>query len=251
MLSPCHTWDIDGGPDPDSWVYDVERAGPSRTKATRNVAASRIVHLRYSVDPSQPWRGLGPLQRARTSATLAANVETRLSEELGQSAGEILPVPDGKSKSELQADLRKIAGQVALVESTASGWGDGSQGAPRRDLEQRRIGASPPDVLAVLRDSAALHVLALCGVPTTLLERSDGTALRESWRQFLHSSVQPVALIASEELSEKLDTPLSLSFNRMFASDLSGRARAFQSMVGGGMPVDRAAALAGLMDPDE
>ena len=35
----------------------------------------------------------------------------------------------------------------------------------------------------------------------------------------------------------------------MFASDLSGRARAFQPMVGGGMPVDKAAALAGLMDP--
>jgi hypothetical protein len=36
----------------------------------------------------------------------------------------------------------------------------------------------------------------------------------------------------------------------MFASDLSGRARAFQSMVGGGMDVSKAAALAGLMDAD-
>ena len=48
-----------------------------------------------------------------------------------------------------------------------------------------------------------------------------------------------------------MDTPeLAFSFDRLFASDLSGRARAFQSMVGGGMPVDRAAALAGLLDPD-
>ena len=36
----------------------------------------------------------------------------------------------------------------------------------------------------------------------------------------------------------------------MFASDLSGRARAFQSMVGGGMDVQKAAALAGLMEPE-
>ena len=61
----------------------------------------------------------------------------------------------------------------------------------------------------------------------------------------------PVSLSVSAELSEKLDTPIRLSFDRMFASDLSGRARAFQSMVGGGMPVEKAAALAGLMDPTE
>ena len=85
-------------------------------------------------------------------------------------------------------------------------------------------------------------------VPTSLLERADGTALREAWRQFLHASVMPVSLSVSAELSEKLDTDIRLSFDRMFASDLSGRARAFQSMVGGGMDVQKAAALAGLME---
>ena len=174
-----------------------------------------------------------------------------MSEELGQSAGEILPVPDRSPKDGLQADLRKLAGKLVVLGSTSAGWGEGSQGAPRRDLEQKRIGADPPAVLATLRSDAALQVLALCGVPTTLLERADGTALRESWRQFLHASVTPVADLLSEELSDKLDADIGLNFDRMFASDLSGRARAFQSMVGGGMAVDRAAALAGLMDPTE
>ena len=80
-------------------------------------------------------------------------------------------------------------------------------------------------------------------VPTSRLGPADGTALREAWRQFLHASVMPVSLSVSAELSEKLDAQTRLSFDRMFASDLSGRARAFQSMVGGGMPVDKAAAL--------
>ena len=76
--------------------------------------------------------------------------------------------------------------------------------------------------------------------------------MRESWRQFLaFKSVTPVADIVAAELSDKLAVDVGLSFDRMFASDLSGRARAFQSMVGGGMPVDKAAALAGLMDPSE
>ena len=61
----------------------------------------------------------------------------------------------------------------------------------------------------------------------------------------------PVSLSVAAELSDKLDSNVSLSFDRMFASDLSGRARAFQSMVGGGMDVAKAAALAGLMDLDQ
>ena len=250
MLQPSKTWDLQGGPDPASWTYAITLAGPSTTTTTRNVSERRVVHARYAVDPDRPWRGVGPLTRAKTTATLAANVETRLSEELGQSAGEVLPVPDNKVKAALQEDLRKIAGKIALVESTASGWGDGSQGAPKRDLQQMRIGANPPAVLATLRSESAIHVLAACGVPTTMLARADGTALRESWRQFLHSSVTPVADIVAAELSDKLAVDVGLSFDGMFASDLSGRARAFQSMVGGGMDVQKAAALAGLMDAD-
>ena len=42
-----------------------------------------------------------------------------------------------------------------------------------------------------------------------------------------------------------------LRFDGLFAADLSGRARAFQSMVGGGMEVARAAGLAGLMAVEE
>ena len=250
MLQPSKTWDLQGGPDPASWTYAITLAGPSTTSKTKNVSERRIVHTRYAVDPDRPWRGVGPLERAKITATLAANVEARLSEELGQSAGEILPVPDGKAKGALQKDLRTIKGRLALVESTASNWEGSSQGAPRRDLVQNRIGANPPEVLATLRSDAALHILAMCGVPVTMLERADGTALQEAWRQFLHASVVPVAALVSAELSDKLAVDIGLNFDRMFASDLSGRARAFQSMVGGGMDVAKAAALAGLMDPD-
>ena len=250
MLQPSKTWDLEGGPDPATWTYAITLAGPSTTLTTKNVSERRVLHPRYAVDPDRPWRGVGPLSRAKTTATLAANVEARLSEELGQSAGEVLPVPDGKARAALQKDLRGIKGRLALVESTASNWGDGSQGAPRRDLVQNRIGANPPEVLATLRSDAALSVLAACGVPVQMLSRADGTALRESWRQFLHASVVPVAALVAAELSYKLGADIGLNLDRMFASDLSGRARAFQSMVGGGMDVAKAAALAGLMEPD-
>ena len=250
-LSPASDWTVAGGPDPASWTYALTRAGPSRSYTRKSVPASSVVHIRYGVESREPWHGVGPLEHASTTATLAANVEARLAEELGQSAGSLLPVPDGKKKADLQSDLRNIKGRLALVDSTASGWGEGSQGAPKRDLMQMRIGANPPEVLSILRSEAALSVLASCGVPISVLSKADGTALRESWRQFLHASVIPVSLNVASELTAKLDTNVSLSFDRMFASDLSGRARAFQSMVGGGMDVTKAAALAGLMEADQ
>ena len=43
---------------------------------------------------------------------------------------------------------------------------------------------------------------------------------------------------------------VTLDWSELRASDLSGRARAFQSMVGGGMPVTNAVAIAGLMVDD-
>ena len=62
-------------------------------------------------------------------------------------------------------------------------------------------------------------------------------------------ALQPVAGLVQHELRAKLDAPgLKLSFDALFASDLSGRARAFGSMVKAGMDVSKAAALAGLME---
>ena len=52
------------------------------------------------------------------------------------------------------------------------------------------------------------------------------------------------------ELQEKLEDTVTLSWQKLRASDLSGRARAFQSMVGGGMAVADAVSVAGLMVED-
>ena len=51
----------------------------------------------------------------------------------------------------------------------------------------------------------------------------------------------------AQVLSRKFGQEINFNFDRLFASDLQGRARSFQSMVGGGMDVGKAAALAGLM----
>ena len=61
-------------------------------------------------------------------------------------------------------------------------------------------------------------------------------------------AVEPVAAMVALELSRKLDVPgLRFNFASLWAHDLAGRAQAFGNMVKNGMPLDKAAGLAGLI----
>ena len=94
-----------------------------------------------------------------------------------------------------------------------------------------------------------MSILSACGVPPSLaMPNSDGTAQREAWRRFLFSTISPVARIVAAELAVKLDTPtLRFAFDDLYASPiLTGRARAYSSMVSAEMDKERAARLAGL-----
>ena len=250
-LSPAASWDVTGAANSATWRYRCDLAGPSGS-VTLSRPSEGVVHCRYSTDPARPWVGVGPLERARLSGRLSAELEAALGDEASGTRGYVLPIPsDGQDSSvaDLRRDIGSLGGKTALVETAMAGWGDGRMAAPRGDYEPKRIGASPPPSLATLRSDAAQAVLSACGVPVELVTPGDGTGQREAWRRFLHGTVQPLAACVAAELGAKLDTPgLMLNFDRLFASDLSGRARAFQSMVGGGMAVDQAAGLAGLLD---
>lgn len=248
VLDQSCSWQITGEAQP--WIYRADFAAPS-TILSRTRAGDRMLHVRIGADAAQPWRGIGPIERAATTLRLAANMESKLGDESGGPVGSLIPTPHNKNLDQLQQDITGLKGKVALVESTSAGWGDGETGAPRQDWQPKRVGFNPPVTLDDLRDGVNVTILAACGVPTSMLGRADSGAAREHWRQFLHGTISPVSLIISPELSEKLETPdLSFNFDSLFASDLSGRARSFQSMVGGGMQVEQAAALAGLLVED-
>ena len=149
----------------------------------------------------------------------------------------------------LQGDINKLAGQVVLVPTTSADWQGSEEGSSRSDWVPKRLGANPPSSLVDLRSQTAEHVLAACGVPPALLGRSDGTLARESFRQMIHGAVRPVAALIVEQLAEKLDTPgLAFSFESLQASDISGRARAFGSLVQAGMDPAQAEIVAGLRE---
>ena len=255
VLLPAASWDVTGDVDPASWSYRLVLGGPSRLTTLEPVPANGMIHVRLQSDPEQPWRGVAPLASAAIAGRLSAETMQALADEASGPRGMLLPTPiDGADPtvSALKADIRALRGKVALVESTSSGWAaDGSQQRPKGDWEARRLGAAPGAALIQLADLASREVYAACGIPLSVVTVAEGTGQREGFRRLLHSTIMPLAQIVGEELSAKFETPISLSFDDLFAADLAGRARAFQSLVGGGMSIEKAAALAGLLQSED
>ena len=252
-LTPAADWDVTGGHDPDQWEYRLNLAGPSRWTTRPHTPASAVIHVTYSRDPARPWKGVGPIESASLAGRLSAETLAALADESSGARGQLLPVPtDGQDPTveQLRADIRKLKGQTALVETTQAGWGEGRSGAPQRDWQPSRIGANPPAPLVDLHQAASREVLAAVGVNPALFSAGDGTAAREAWRQLLFGVVAPLGRIVQHELQAKLESDVKLGWEELRASDLGGRARAFQSMVGAGMEVEKAAALAGLLADD-
>ena len=255
-LIPVGTWDVRGGPQPDEWFYRCDVFGAS-DHATYVVPASSVLHVRYAYDAERPWLGVSPLTWARQTGQLAAWSERRLTEESSAAVGNLLPVPDRHGDSgddeeadplnQLKADLAKIGGKTLLIESTATAWGDGRGAAPQADWKPHRIGPAPPAPNVALRAAALESVLAACGIPEGLTGAGEGSAMRESWRVFMHGTLQPLARLVEHEASMKLDSDVRISFDGLMASDLQGRARSYKSLVDGGMPGPDAAMLCGFV----
>ena len=255
-LIPASSWHWEGSHDPESWTVRVTAYGPS-TSTTWNLPASQVIFARWGGTPGQPYVGTGPTAWAHTTARLQSETERSLADEMGGPIANLLAVPqdggDGEDDDPLAAlklDIRAARGKALLVETTAAGFGEGRAAAPQRDWKAERLGPQPPDAMATIRKDAFAEVLAACGCSSPMFDDSDGTSKREAQRIFLHGTVRPLGRLLAAELSAKLETPVSFDFSGLYMHDLAGRASAFAKLVAGGMDVEKAAALSGLMSED-
>ena len=257
VLTPAETVQVFGQADPRTWKYVLTLTGPSTSNIVR-VSAAEVLHFRWGSDPAQPWRGISPLAAASLTSRMLAETTGHLADETSGPRGHLIPlgIDPGDDDDEATSPVAKLTkaigalkGQAALLESTRN-MGDGlPMGSPTPDWVPARLGAEPPSALVNLSDQATLHVLGACGIPPELMSGdAQGTAAREAFRRFLHATVTPLLASMGAEAAHKLDTPgLAFNMTSLYAADVAGRARAFQSLVNGGMDIERAAGLSGLL----
>ena len=158
---------------------------------------------------------------------------------------------EGDPLAQLKADIGAARGKAVLTETTAAGWGEGRTAAPMSDWKPQRLGPNPPVGMVAVADAAFARMLATCGTSIALFGDSDGTSQREALRRWHMNTVRPLARIMEHELSTKLETPVRLKFDG-YPLDLAGRAQAFQKLVAGGVAVNEALVVSGLLiDGDE
>ena len=160
----------------------------------------------------------------------------------------IIPQPQGDSQSTANSIRNAITTglRLALPETVAAGGGSGRASAPLTDWKPYRLG---PDYMAGGRRTpraGAARVASVCGLPPALAPgaAAAGPALRESFRQFVALTVQPLARILEAEISRVLERPVRLIHHELASADVAARARAFKSLVEN--DVDRLARLSWL-----
>ena len=254
-LLPCSSWHFEGDAHPRTWSLRATFYGPS-TSTTRHLPFDGVVFVRWGSTPAQPYVGTGPLSFAHTTARLQSETERSLADEAAGPLAQLLAVPtDGGSDGGndplkmLKADVRGARGKALLLETVASGWGEGKSAAPRRDWQASRLGPDPPSTLAEIRRDTFSAVLAATGTPPSLFTDADGTSQREAVRRWHLGTVLPLARILEHELTGKLEAEVRLHFDA-YPKDLAGRAMAFQKLVAGGLPVNDALSTAGLLVED-
>ena len=231
-LIPAETHDVEGGPFPEEWEYRLTLGGPSRTITHEFVPSQSVLHFRYAADPSTPWRGNGPVQVAALAGKLSAETVRALADESSGPVGRLLGLPvdgDDATVQALKTDIASARGKMAIIE--AGDWGNA--GEARVGLKTERFGAEPSASLVDLLNVSSREIYSAVGLNGALWGAGDAASTREAWRLCLFSVLSPLGRLVQAELQEKLEDTVTLSWQELRASDLSGRARAFQSMVGG------------------
>ena len=254
-LLPVATYSVIGGVDPDTWRYTIRQQRPNGedpldldSLPARNVPATGMVHVRYMPSFEAPWIGVSPLRRAGVTADTLAEIEISMKYDSSLPTGGLIPQPDGASPqaiNQAQTALTTGKGGIALIETTAAGFGQGKEAAPKGDWDQKRFGPNIPASSIEAREKAGEFLMDAMGVPSSL-HRSNGGALRESNRHFLTGTVKALAALIEEELSEKLERPIRLYFPQAFESDMVARGRTLKSLVDTGSPPREAGKLIGL-----
>ena len=245
-LTPCGQWTVHGNDDPASWIYRLTLSGPDSTRMITLPSAS-VAHFKYSPHPSRPWAGRSPVALARDTAQAAGRLEKATSEELNFTQQQVLTPRRNQNEFGLADSLTPDV-MEKIVTAFAEHVHTGAFVIPA-DVQAQRLGPEIPDSFALLRRELENAMYSIHGIPPALIAaQGTGTAMREAFRQVLHSLLKPLGAIIAEELREKLDPAAALDFSELRAGDIVGTSRALGSLVKAGLTPQAAAAIVGLDD---
>ena len=248
VLVEAGNFSVDGNTtDRNKWIYQCYIPMPTAHKTIRT-SGNGVIHLKYSTESSANFQGLSPLYQAQNTAGLLYSLDKKMDEEAQTSTGQILSFtmdstePDNlKNYQEHYQFLQKLKGGVFVERQNRE------RGSKQSFVGRTRLGPEFSNSSIELRDRLEANIASSFGVPIELIiADGEGTATREAFRRFILTTVQPLAIRAAEEFSDKLEDNIEFKFERLRSADLQGIGRAVKSLVNSGIALDQALEMSGL-----
>lgn len=219
------------------------------------IPPERVLHFRTNVDMIS-GQGRSDLAIALTTQEFIRKIETNLADEIDAPRGYLIPTQgywepkiDDEGNvldNDVMAAMKDMEGGLLLVPSeTINMMGAGTTPSSQYEWHQRRIGFEAPEVVLKWYEAARLTALSVMGIPASLVNPVDASAMREGWRLYLFTVVDPLAKLL-EAAAARCGLEIDLNFDELGASDIANRARAYGSLVDGGMSEEEAKMKTGL-----
>jgi hypothetical protein len=233
-LVPCADWDLrtrDGKPT--AYRVSISEAGGG---TTQTALAAEVLHVRIGADPVAPWSGTAPLKRASLTAGMLQAVESALAEvyEHAPLGSQIVPYPESPDTDleTLGRGFRGRRGRVLMRESVHVS----AAGGPAPQTDWRPADVSPDLQKSMTAESLSAARDSVCGVfgvlPALFAGNAQGPLVREAQRHLAGWTLQPIAMLLSEEATAKLGSEVMIDVMRpVQAFDAGGRARALATIV--------------------
>ena len=228
------------------WVQMVNISSRGNyTISGRSVQRDRIFHPRLNVDMLE-GQGRSDLEIAVATRDFIRSLEYNLADEAQDPSGYVIPTQSWQNK-EIREVIIELDGAKALVPPENTNFmGAPATTAAQYDWMQRRIGFNAPSEVREWYETARITAFGVLGVPPSLYSKdADASSTREAWRLYIFTVVDPMAKIL-EQAAERAGLEVDLNFDRLMASDIANRARAYGILVGANMPEDEAAKKTGL-----
>ena len=231
------------------WVRQahVISRGPNRGSYSINgkpCDTRKILHVRLNINMIDGM-GRSDLGMALAMQSFIRNLEGHVFKEATGAHGYVIPTEQW-SNEKLQTGLKKLGGKRMMVDSdTKNFMGSPVSSHARDEWNQRRLGFDAPENVRLWYESMHSTALSIMGVPPALYSPdADASAMREAWRLYIFTVVDPMAKIL-EGAAKRCNLEIDLNFDRLMASDVANRARAYGSLVDAGMDEAQAERVTG------
>ena len=237
-LSVGRTLGLGGYSGPSSGQMITSMAGSTRAWATRSTTRSRCGGERLASSSTGRVSPAARSTRGVCTWSLAAARRRRCAPRGGESARDVA------STTRFLALCQRYGSEQLAVRIIAPRGGFGMPDSrpfprsvpvgvegPGKDYKPERFGFAPPETTVEARRDVERSILAACGVPPVLANHAaPGTSMREAWRQLTVGTVEPLATLIADQLSDALSVGVTLTMPR--SADVATLARAVQSLTG-------------------